>query len=101
MTDGSKSIVDQSRTEHFVRTKVEKDGKTIRTFDIGDDVAAMLRGKTGDELYEVCKQYGLQERYDAKWRHLNAGQKRMAVGNALRKLARDQAAKAAADTKAA
>jgi hypothetical protein len=68
-------------TRHEVRTESGR-----KAFDVGDRVAAQLRGKPLDDAYAIaakalrCTQKELHERYG----HLNAGQQRMNLGNRMR-----------------
>lgn len=89
--------------DRYQTTTVEVDGKKKRVTDNGDEVAVMMRGVAGDEqLREFAAKHGLADRLNSDWAHLNAGQQRMAVGNALRvALRRKKAAEAEEAAKAA
>lgn len=61
-----------------------------QSFDSGDEVAQLLRGKTVDEAAIIVKQMGTTMKYDNvddipnRWAHLNVGMQRMNMGNRLR-----------------
>lgn len=67
----------------YTKTKMA-DGSTH--LDNGDVVAAQLRGKTLEEVYEVvADKLGCSEKeLIARYSHLNPGQQRMNLGNRLR-----------------
>lgn len=56
--------------------------------DVGDDVAAMLRGKSIPELYQYAAPLlgTTPEALDQKYSHLDNGRRRMVIGNRLRSL---------------
>ncbi|MDV7391590.1 hypothetical protein RZS08_09565 [Arthrospira platensis SPKY1] len=60
--------------------KYEKVGGSI---SCGDEVATALAGVDHEALFEFANSVGVET---AKYDHLNAGQKRMNVGNRLRNL---------------
>lgn len=64
------------------------------SYDNGDDVATMLRGKTLDEVYAVASKKLKETEKDlrAKYKNLNPGMQRMALGNRLRKVFNEKAA---------
>ena len=79
-----------------IRTKAEQyqiylslSGK--KSLDNGDQVALLLRGKTLDEVYSLTAEHLLTtvEELKERYKHLNAGQQRMNLGNRLRKIVRD------------
>lgn len=77
------SIIDKTKVSGY---HVSKDVKTAggrKAVDCNDKVAKALRGKTLDEVKTVARKNGLKDRLP-KWEHLNPGQQRMAIGNALR-----------------
>lgn len=84
----NKSPAFKQPTKHAVesREKMKQQGVT----DIGDDVAAMLRGKTLDEAYAAAADFLKvpEAELRAKYGRLNHGQQRMNLGNRMRALAR-------------
>lgn len=60
-----------------------KSGNGKRTHRIDDFTARSLNGKTVDEVVAGGAKLGIDT---AKWAHLNPGQQRMLVGNAIRHL---------------
>lgn len=58
-----------------------------KSLDNGDEVAIMLRGKTLDEVYQITSDWvGISvEELIERYKHLNAGQQRMNLGNRLRR----------------
>lgn len=64
------------------------------SYDNGDDVATKLRGKTLDEVYAHAAKTLKEPEKDlrAKYKNLNPGMQRMALGNRLRKIANAKAA---------
>lgn len=67
-----------------------------KSVDCDDATARELRGKTFAELKGVAEKYGLLARWNGTgdykdktpWKNLNAGQARMALGNAMRAIGR-------------
>lgn len=64
----------------------DKSGKGKRTHRTDDFVARTLAGKEIDAVLQGATLLGIDH---AKWAHLNVGQQRMLVGNALRHLLAD------------
>lgn len=93
MADRQMKIDRNAIKDRYTTTTIEgADGKKRRVTDNGDEVAVMMRDVTGlDQIREFARKHGLEDRLNEKWSHLNAGQQRMAVGNALRhKLKKDR-----------
>jgi hypothetical protein len=91
---------------HYEKTVVKgEDGKVIaHKIDIGDEVAVLLRDKTLDEVYNIAAEVVnvTVESLKEKYKHLNAGQQRMNLGNRIRNWPKLQAkAEAKAAAKAA
>ena len=92
-----KSKVDLSRyTHHEAKTASGR-----KVMDVNDRAAAMLRGKTLDEAYEIVSmeiaiafdRHLTEARQElvARYEHLNPGMQRMNLGNRLRKALKEQA----------
>lgn len=93
-------VADMSEVEispdlkHYKKTTAASGRKS---YDVGDDIAKLLRGKELAEVYELaakkldCSVRSLKEKYG----HLNVGQQRMNLGNRLRGLAKTKAKKSA------
>jgi hypothetical protein len=64
------------------------------SYDNGDNVATMLRGKTLDDVYALAAKKLKEEEkaLRSKYKDLNPGMQRMALGNRLRKSANPKAA---------
>lgn len=79
----SRSIVPQSYRAKYKTDTLPTGRKTLNN---GDSVAKKLSGKTLDEAYSiVAKALKVTAKsLVAKWGHLNNGQQRMLLGNALR-----------------
>lgn len=71
-------------TKHAVETQAKK--KELGITHVGDDIGAMLQGKSLDEVYEIASKYlGVPEKeLRAKYSHMNPGQQRMNCGNRMR-----------------
>lgn len=66
------------KLENYVRAKSGTGKRTHRTDDV---VARTLDGKTLDDIKAGAQTLGIDH---SKWAHLNNGQQRMLIGNALR-----------------
>ena len=79
-----KRLVSKARNDQYV-LYVSTSGK--KSFDNGDEVATLLRGKTLDEVYQITSDWvGISvEELIERYKHLNAGQQRMNLGNRLRR----------------
>jgi len=71
-------------TKHAVDTQAKK--KELGITHVGDDIGAMLQGKSLDEVYTIAAKYlGVPEKeLRAKYSHMNPGQQRMNCGNRMR-----------------
>lgn len=78
-TEVQKTVI-RPDLKRYVRAKSGNGKRTHRTDDF---VARSLDGKTVQEVLEGGAKLGIDV---AKWGHLNPGQQRMLVGNALRHL---------------
>jgi hypothetical protein len=74
------SIISRDRAQNYVKHDV-KTASGRRAVDCNDAVSARLRGKTPEQVEAIAEKAGLDL---GRWSHLNAGMKRMAIGNALR-----------------
>lgn len=87
MTENTEqAAVEQTSTKTVIRPNLNnyvraKSGSGKRTHRIDDLVARTLDGKTVEQVVEGGTKLGINT---AKWLHLNPGQQRMLVGNALR-----------------
>lgn len=97
-----KMSIPRDKTANYARLTVGEGEDKRRVIDNDDEVSRLMRGRaTDDQLRELAVEHGLHDRYDG-WGHLNRGQRRMNLGNALRhKLRREAEAKAKAGEKAA
>ncbi len=77
------SIIDPKYADRY-KVSDTKTPSGRRAVDKDDKVARALRGKDQDELGKIAKKQGLGERWDKDWGKLNPGQRRMALGNAMR-----------------
>ena len=75
----TKTII-RPNTKNYVRAK---SGAGKRTHRIDDFTARSLDGKTVEQVLEGGAKLGINV---GKWSHLNPGQQRMLVGNAIRNL---------------
>ena len=79
----SKTVIRPNLT-NYVRAK---SGSGKRSHRIDDLVARSLDGKGLDEVVSGAKALGIDT---GKWSHLNPGQQRMLIGNALRKMVNNE-----------
>lgn len=88
-------VVDPGYLPQYEVNKVVRAGRTIRVVDSGDALAVAFRTKTLDEVYAVAAKRLDQtvESLKEKFAHLNVGMQRMSVGNMMRRLDREEAAK--------
>jgi hypothetical protein len=84
----SEAMIDPSKVSNYKVSDV-KTASGRKSIDCDDAVARQLRGKSPDEIKAIAVKSGLGDRYRDWAKTLNVGQVRMAVGNALRKIARD------------
>lgn len=84
----TEAMIDPSKVAKYKVSDV-KTASGRKSIDCDDGVARQLRGKTPDEVKAIAVKSGLGERYKGWIKTLNVGQVRMAVGNALRKIARE------------
>lgn len=70
--------------KNYIRAK---SGSGKRSHRIDDLTARTLAGKSLDEIKSGSNLLGIDS---TKWSHLNAGQQRMLIGNAIRKLLQDE-----------
>ena len=80
----SRSIVPESYRRRYSKTRSAAGTTSLHN---GDPVAQMLAGKPLDECYDILAKYVDDVTLDskmAKWSHLNPGQQRMQIGNAIR-----------------
>lgn len=93
------AMIDPQKVSNYKRSDV-KTASGRKSIDCDDTVARKLRGKNQKELAAVARDEGLGDRWKS-WSHLNDGQRRMALGNAMRAAARPaNKAKAKAKVKA-
>jgi hypothetical protein len=83
-TEVKKTVI-RPKTEGMVKTK----GGSFHTNDF---IGNTLSGLTVEQVLEIGKEAGVAVE---KYAHLNKGQQRMNVGNALRKVAKDETKQAA------
>lgn len=82
-TPETKSLISADRAAQYKVSDV-RTSSGRKTIDNDDKVARLLRGKTPTELRKIATESGLGSRYKGWADHLNPGQVRMALGNALR-----------------
>lgn len=73
-------------------TTTRKDGTKVRSMDKGDSVAQSLRGLSMDEVYKQAAKIthiGVAD-LTSRFAHLNPGMQRMALGNMIRRVLREQ-----------
>jgi len=85
-TNGA-SIIDRERVAKYRTDDKIKTASGRRAVDCDDEVARALRGKDPEALEKIAKREKLDERWNG-WAKLNPGQRRMALGNAMRAKAR-------------
>lgn len=78
------SVVDKARLDNF-EVRDEKTPGGRKAFDIGDEVAEMLRGEDIDGLKKIADKYDLRDKVNEYVRNdLNFGMIRMNLGNMIR-----------------
>lgn len=86
MTEQNSAPTETAETKPTIRPKLEnyvkaKSGNGKRTHRTDDLVARTLDGKSLDDVKSGARTLGIDT---GKWEHLNNGQQRMLIGNALR-----------------
>lgn len=77
-----KAVDDKYRENYVVDSSVKTRGGSP-SINCGDDLAKATLGLVEEELGSIAKENGLEENWN-KWKNLNAGQRRMLLGNMLR-----------------
>src|ERR1700722_6299044 len=85
MADKRPMSISRDRAKEYNTTVVEGEGgKKRRVTDCGDEVAVMMRGCHPEaDLEALPAKHGLADKLKG-WAPLNAGQKRMNLGNSIR-----------------
>ena len=76
-------MISKEQRDKYVTTGNPKSSSGRSSLDCGDAVALALRGRSDEDLGKLAVANGLTDQWD-KWSHLNAGQRRMSLGNVLR-----------------
>ena len=78
-----RDIVDPKYRALYARTRSANGN---RSFDRGDELAEALRGRTIEQILNLC--YSLLPEKVGRWDHLNVGQRSMNARNAIRNAVR-------------